>query len=270
MSDSDVDDTYEDDDEVNGNLADPVDDVDGNAIDPVDDGEIPAANAQAVLSYLAKAVVSDPDAVTIEVEDGRRGGLSLNVHVADGDMGRVIGKRGRVAQSIRALVRAAVVTDQGLLEVGRVAKAHGLRGEVVVALSTDRAERVDPGSVLQTDHGPLEVLASRPHQHRWIVQFAGIDTREAAEALHGRVLRAEPVADEDALWVHELIGAEVLTPDGRTWGRVIEVEANPASDLLVLAGGVLVPTVFVVDESGLPDRVVVDPPAGLLDDVDEG
>jgi len=106
------DDTYEDDEEVNGNLADPVDDdVDGNTIDPVDDGELPAANAQAVLAYLARAVVSEPDAVTIDVEDGRRGGLSLNVHVADGDMGRVIGKRGRVAQSIRALVRAAAVND---------------------------------------------------------------------------------------------------------------------------------------------------------------
>jgi len=113
---TDGDDTYEDDD-VNGNLADDVDDdIDGNTIDPgdegdVDDGDEPAANAQAVLAYLAKAVVSEPDAVTIDVEDGRRGGLSLNVHVADGDMGRVIGKRGRVAQSIRTIVRAAAVND---------------------------------------------------------------------------------------------------------------------------------------------------------------
>jgi len=105
---SDVED-FDDAEEVNGNLADPVEpEADGNTID---DGELPAANAQAVLAYLAKAVVSHPEAVTIEVEDGRRGGLSLNVHVADGDMGRVIGKRGRVAQSIRSLVRAAAVND---------------------------------------------------------------------------------------------------------------------------------------------------------------
>ena len=110
---TDVDDTYEDDDEVNGNLADDADEeVDGNAIDPEDDGtDEPAANAQAVLAYLAKSVVAYPDEVTIDVEDGRRGGLSLNVHVADGDMGRVIGKRGRVAQSIRSVVRAAAVND---------------------------------------------------------------------------------------------------------------------------------------------------------------
>jgi len=154
----------------------------------------------------------------------------------------------------------------GLLEVGRIAKPHGLRGEVVVALSTDVTDRVAPGSVLTTDHGPLVVVSSRPHQHRWIVAFEGIGTREAAEALHGRVLRAEPLDDEDALWVHELIGAEVRTPDGRSWGAVTAVESNPASDLLVLPGGVLVPTVFVSDDSGLPAVVVVDPPAGLLED----
>ncbi len=113
---SDEDDTYEDDDDVNGNLADDVDDeeIDGNAIDPTvgASGEIPKQqNAQTVLAYLAKAVVAYPDEVAIDVTDGRRGGLSLNVQVAEGDMGRVIGKRGRVAQSIRTIVRAAAVQD---------------------------------------------------------------------------------------------------------------------------------------------------------------
>jgi len=159
---------------------------------------------------------------------------------------------------------------QPLLEVGRIAKPHGLRGEVVVALTTDVLDRVAPGSVLQTDRGPLQVVSSRPHQHRWIVAFAGITSREAAEALHGRILQAEPLDDYDALWVHELIGAELFTPDGRSWGRVEAVEANPASDLLVLEDGTLVPEVFVSDATGLPGRIVVDPPAGLLgDDGDE-
>lgn len=160
------------------------------------------------------------------------------------------------------------MTGEHLLEVGRVAKAHGLRGEVIVALSTDVTKRVAPGFVLDTDGGPLEVVSSRPHQHRWIVAFAGIDTREAAEALHGRVLRAEPIEDEDAVWVHELIGSEVATPDGQVWGRVASVEANPASDLLVLESGVLVPEVFITDVTGLPDRVVVDPPEGILEPAD--
>ena len=92
-----------------------------------------------------------------------------------------------------------------LLEVGRVAKPHGLRGEVVVALTTNRPERVAEGTVLHTEQGPLTITASRPYQNRYIVRFAGVDTREAADAIHGLVLSAEPLEDPDALWVHELL-----------------------------------------------------------------
>jgi predicted RNA-binding protein YlqC (UPF0109 family) len=75
-----------------------------------DDDAVAAPNATAVLEYLVKAVVDDPDAVNVEIDDhGRR--PALNVTVGDGDMGRVIGKRGRVAQSIRAVTRAAAVRD---------------------------------------------------------------------------------------------------------------------------------------------------------------
>jgi 16S rRNA processing protein RimM len=139
-----------------------------------------------------------------------------------------------------------------------------------VSLTTDRTERVAAGAVLHTDAGPLTVMSSRPHQHRWIVDFEGVASREAAEALHGQVLRAEPLDDPDALWVHDLVGANVETPDGRTWGRVVAVQANPAHDQLELASGALVPVVFVVDDTHLPERLVVDPPIGLLDDADPG
>jgi predicted RNA-binding protein YlqC (UPF0109 family) len=99
------DDTYDDDlddDEVDYNR------VDGNSV--------PAPTARAVLEYLVRQIVEDPDAVQIEVdENGRR--PSLNVTVAPGDMGRVIGKRGRVAQSIRTVVRAAAARDGREIEV---------------------------------------------------------------------------------------------------------------------------------------------------------
>ena len=65
-----------------------------------------APTAVAVLEYLASAIVDDPQAVHIEAEEGR-GGVTLRLHVAPDDMGKVIGKRGRVAQSMRTLVRAA-------------------------------------------------------------------------------------------------------------------------------------------------------------------
>ena len=150
-----------------------------------------------------------------------------------------------------------------LLEVGRVAKAHGLRGEVIVALSTDRTERLDPGTVLSTDDGELTVVTSQPHQRRWIVQFAGVESREAAEALHGLVLRAEPLDDPDALFVHELIGSEVVDEAGTVLGTVESVEQNPASNLLVLDSGGLIPLRFLVERRG--DCLVVEVPQGLLD-----
>ncbi len=153
-----------------------------------------------------------------------------------------------------------------LLEVGRIAKPHGVRGEVVVALLTDRDERVAVGSVLSTAAGrALEVIRSRPQPQpgRWIVAFAGVGDRTAAEGLRGELLFAEPIADDSVLWVHELIGSDVVTRDGRMLGVVESVEANPASDLLVLDGGALVPLRFVVD--GSPGRLVVDVPEGLLD-----
>jgi 16S rRNA processing protein RimM len=152
-----------------------------------------------------------------------------------------------------------------LLEVGRITKAFGLRGEVLVALTSDRASRLDPGSVLETDRGPLTVVSSQPHQDRHIVQFEGVADRTAAETWRGTVLRAEPLDDEDddALWVHELVGAEVRLPDGSTAGSVVEVQSNPAADLLVLDTGALVPVVFVVERQ--PGTVTIDPPEGLLD-----
>jgi 16S rRNA processing protein RimM len=151
-----------------------------------------------------------------------------------------------------------------LLDVGRITKAHGLRGEVVVVLTSDRDERVATGSVLDTDRGPLTVDASRPHQDRWIVSFRGVTGREDAEALRGLVLRAEPIDDPDVLWVHEVIGCTVRTVDGVERGVVESVLDNPAADLLVLDTGALVPVVFV--ESG-PDAgvIVVDTPDGLFE-----
>ncbi|MGH9282622.1 MAG: ribosome maturation factor RimM [Acidimicrobiales bacterium] len=144
-----------------------------------------------------------------------------------------------------------------------MARPHGLRGEVVVELSTNRTERLAPGSVLFGPAGRLEVLWSSPHQHRWIVAFAGVEDRAGADALRGVTLSADPIEDPGALWVHELVGASVVDLEGVSLGRVAAVEANPASDLLVLDGGGLVPLRFVV--SSEPGRVVVDPPGGLLD-----
>jgi 16S rRNA processing protein RimM len=151
-----------------------------------------------------------------------------------------------------------------MLEVGRVKKAHGLRGEVIVSLITDRFERVAPGAVLVAGDRTLEVEASRPHQKHFIVSFVGVLSREDAEALQGATLYAEPLDDPDELWVHDLIGAPVQDVAGAAVGVVDAVQANPASDLLVLDSGALVPVLFVVERRG-DGTVVIDPPEGLFD-----
>jgi 16S rRNA processing protein RimM len=162
------------------------------------------------------------------------------------------------------------------LEVGRIVKAHGIRGEVVVEAVTNRPERFTPGAVLYAGEREFTVRRASPQggpdpagrmtRARWIVSFDGIVDRNEAERLRDTVLSGEPLDhDDDAgeLWVHELVGSELLDPAGRVLGRVAAIEANPASDLLVLESGQLVPMVFVVE--AVAGRVVVDPPAGLLD-----
>ncbi len=152
----------------------------------------------------------------------------------------------------------------GLLEVGRVARAHGLQGEVVVDLISDRPERSEPGAVHLTADGELTVVAARRHQQRWIFRFAGCGSREDADALRGTVLWGEPIDDEATLWVHELVGCTVVDGEGINRGAVVAVLANPAADLLELESGALVPMNFVVG-APVDDVVRVDVPAGLFE-----
>lgn len=154
-----------------------------------------------------------------------------------------------------------------LLEVGSVVKAHGLQGDVVVALVTNRTERVASGSVLHAPERALVVRSARAFEAtgdgRWIVRFEGVDDRAGADALRGMVLRAPPLDDPEALWTHELIGASVLDATGEVLGRVEAIESNPASDLMVLEGGGLIPLRFVTAHGS--GRVTVEIPAGLLE-----
>ena len=156
------------------------------------------------------------------------------------------------------------MTAPALLEVGRIGKAHGLRGEVSVLMVSDRPERVAPAAVLSTARGDLVVEHSRPHQGRYIVKFAGIADRTAAESWHGTVLLAEPIEDPDALFVHDLIGRRVIDADGVDRGLVVSLQSNPASDLLVLENDALVPLNFVTN-SEIEGEIHVDTPDGLFE-----
>lgn len=154
-------------------------------------------------------------------------------------------------------------TRRAVLVVGAIGRAHGLTGSVVVHLVTDQLERLAPGATFETDRGELTVEAARPLNANHVVSFSGIESREDAETYRGVELRAAPLERDDVLWVDELIGAEVQTSDGTSVGLVAAIEANPASDLLVLDTGALIPSRFVV--GSLADGVItVEVPEGLL------
>ena len=128
------------------------------------------------------------------------------------------------------------------LVVGRIARPHGVRGEVSVEVHTDEPERrFAVGSVLATDPagtGPLTVASARWHTGRLLVGFAGITDRNQAEDLRGIWLtldsaQAGPSDDPDEFHDHELIGLAVVTVSGEPVGRVTDVR-HFGQDLLVI------------------------------------
>jgi 16S rRNA processing protein RimM len=124
--------------------------------------------------------------------------------------------------------------------------------------------------VLSSSSGPLSVVSSSPApggagSDRYLVSFAECRSREAAERLRGIELSAEGLEQPGTLWVHELVGAVVRDAGGAELGRVAAVEANPASDLLVLESGGLIPVHFVTGHDAAAGTVDVDIPEGLLD-----
>lgn len=153
---------------------------------------------------------------------------------------------------------------EGLLEIGRIGRAHGVRGALVVRVDSDRPERVAEGARLFDGERWLTLVWARSQpQHRWVMQFAEITDRTEAERYQGRTLWGEPIDDPDAIWVHEVIGRRIVDQHGIDRGRCVAVLDNPANDLLELDTGHLVPITFVVATEG--DTVQVDAPEGLFD-----
>jgi 16S rRNA processing protein RimM len=137
---------------------------------------------------------------------------------------------------------------------------------VVVQLWTDQSQRLSPGSVFASARGTLRVVSSKPFgDARFIVQFEDVEDRTAADGLRGVDLEAEPLDVPGTLWVHELVGATVRDAGGAELGRIAAVEPNPASDLLVLESGGLIPARFITHHDPAAGTVEVDIPDGLLE-----
>lgn len=169
------------------------------------------------------------------------------------------------------------------LVVGRVAKAHGVTGELVVDVRTDDPDaRFVPGAVLRArpPRGGAErsfvIDSVRAHGGRLLVRLDGVADRDAADGLRGTLFLVDtaelpPIEDPDEFYDHQLEGLAVRTLGGEDIGVVAEVLHTPAGELLSVktpAGAeVLVPFVAaIVPRVSLADGLVeIDPPEGLLD-----
>ncbi|MFT4230865.1 MAG: ribosome maturation factor RimM [Microbacterium sp.] len=171
------------------------------------------------------------------------------------------------------------------LRVGRLVKAHGLKGALKLELYTDDPDRrFVPGATFT-----LQVPESSPwrgktltvREFKWmnshpVAFFEGVDDRTAAESVVRAILWIDQDAaaeepEDDAWYDHQLVGLDVVR-DGHAVGRVVRVDHFPAQDLLIVRSGereVLVPFVkaIVPDVDVAAGRVVVTPPAGLFEDI---
>jgi 16S rRNA processing protein RimM len=169
------------------------------------------------------------------------------------------------------------------LVVGRVAKAHGVTGELVVDVRTDDPDtRFVPGAVLRgrPSRGGAErsyvIDTVRAHGGRLLVRLDGVADRDAADALRGTLFLVDtaelpPIDDPDEFYDHQLEGLAVRTIGGEDVGVVAEVLHTPAGELLAVktaeGAEVLVPFVTaIVPRVSLAEGLVeIDPPEGLLD-----
>ncbi|BBZ48699.1 ribosome maturation factor RimM [Mycobacterium heidelbergense] len=168
------------------------------------------------------------------------------------------------------------------LTVGRVVKAHGIGGEVVVEIRTDDpAARFAPGNTLRAKNSrsgeerSFVVDQAREHGGRLLLRLAGVNDRESADALRGSLFVVDsddlpPIDEPDTYYDHQLEGLRVRTTTGCDIGVVAEVLHTAAGELLAVrrdSSEVLVPFVGAIVTSVSLDEglIEIDPPDGLLD-----
>ena len=174
---------------------------------------------------------------------------------------------------------------EAMIVVGRIARAHGNRGQVIANVETDFPDlRFRPGNALHVIDGGrlrrLDIAAARFHAGRPVLTLSGVGTMDEAEALAGLELRVPesdlPGLPQGSFYHHALAGCTVRTVEGTDVGTVTEVAgAAGAQRLLVRRAGdpdgatgeIDVPLAEPICVEVDPERrvIVVDPPAGLLD-----
>jgi 16S rRNA processing protein RimM len=156
------------------------------------------------------------------------------------------------------------------IEIGRIARAHGIRGEVVIVTHDPESDVLDGLPTIWVGGVQRQLAGVRGTHRGWLVQLEGIATRNDAETLRGQTVEVDREAlalDEDDVLLDDLIGCQVKLVDGRPWGTIHSVESG-MQDLLVIHDGELERLLPLVDEfvkaidleAGV---VTVDPPDGL-------
>ena len=170
------------------------------------------------------------------------------------------------------------MTLSNFMVVGRLGKPHGLEGYIEVVSQTDNPERFALGNSFrlnppQEDQETVTVTGIKEKRGRPVLRFAGLTDRDAVAELRGAELlieAAEASKPPDTYWVHDIVGCEVVTSDGRRLGEVAAVARTGGNDVYTVSGrnkDYLIPAIRdVVKSIDIEDRVItIEPLPELLD-----
>jgi 16S rRNA processing protein RimM len=160
-----------------------------------------------------------------------------------------------------------VSPSSDLVEVGYVARAHGVRGELRIATHNPESDVLADVERLWLAGVEYAVAGARPTQGAWLIRLDGLTDRDRAEALRGKpvaVAREDLDLGEGEGLLTDLIGCQVFLASGEPWGEVVAIEPGPQDRMVIHHGEVerLVPVVpeLVVEVDTEAGRVVVDLP----------
>jgi 16S rRNA processing protein RimM len=166
--------------------------------------------------------------------------------------------------------RAASTGPDDRVEIGVVARAHGVRGEVRIALHNRESDALERADTIFVGDRAVAVESARPVTGAYLVRLEGVADRDQADALRGQpvaVARADLDLDDEDVLLVDLVGCRVELTDGTDWGVVAAIETGLQARLVIHQGDVErqlpVADEFLVEVDVDGRRVVVDPPEGL-------
>jgi 16S rRNA processing protein RimM len=162
------------------------------------------------------------------------------------------------------------------LDVGRIVRPHGLRGELVFQSFSELVQILKPSTEIHLgpEHTPAIVSAIRPHRSRYLLSIEGCEDRNAAEERRGEVVRirfeqAEPL--QEGVYYHwQILDLQVFTSEGDLLGTIVEILETGANDIYVVKdeqdGEILLPAIkdVILKVDLESSRMIVDVPTGLL------